>query len=450
MPSNQFAYNSFVEWDNQINGKRSPFSPLNNKLNLDDKRFHDWYRFVLSYPAHLVRTYLQEFCSSQNDIVLDPFCGTGTTLVEAKLNGINSVGIEANPFAHFASTTKINWEISADQFLKCALEIADLVRSEFEKSGIDDDDTNMPEHTFPLRTLDSELEKIILTNSISPIPLHKTLVLLEKIKNHAQKKYYPHLLLGLAKATVFKTSNLKFGPEVGLGKIKKNVPVIASWLFEINAIANDIRSIQIGKPKESVAHLGDSRQASALIKPQSITAVITSPPYPNEKDYTRTTRLESVLLGFIRSKEELRQFKKTLIRSNTRGVYKDDDDHQWIANHPEIKRIADQIEARRIELNKTSGFERLYSRVTLLYFGGMAKHLKELQPVLKPGARLAYVVGDQASYLRIMIRTGEILADIARKLGYRVDRIDLFRTRFATATGEQLREEVVVLTWPGN
>ncbi|HMV27295.1 MAG TPA: DNA methyltransferase, partial [bacterium] len=275
MPSNQFAYNSFVEWDNQINGKRSPFSPLNNKLNLDDKRFHDWYRFVLSYPAHLVRTYLQEFCSSQNDIVLDPFCGTGTTLVEAKLNGINSVGIEANPFAHFASTTKINWEISADQFLKCALEIADLVRSEFEKSGIDDDDINMPEHTFPLRTLDSELEKIILTNSISPIPLHKTLVLLEKIKNHAQKKYYPHLLLGLAKATVFKTSNLKFGPEVGLGKIKKNVPVIASWLFEINAIANDIRSIQIGKPKESVAHLGDSRQASALIKPQSITAVIT-------------------------------------------------------------------------------------------------------------------------------------------------------------------------------
>jgi hypothetical protein len=59
------------------------------------------------------------------------------------------------------------------------------------------------------------------------------------------------------------------------------------------------------------------------------------------------------------------------------------------------------------------------------------------------------VVGDQASYLRIMIRTGQLLADIAEALGYELMRIDLFRTRYATATREQLREEVVVLRWPG-
>jgi signal transduction protein with GAF and PtsI domain len=98
-----------------------------------------------------------------------------------------------------------------------------------------------------------------------------------------------------------------------------------------------------------------------------------------------------------------------------------------------------------LELGKTSGFERLYGRVTKLYFGGMARHLAQLKPYLKPGARLAYVVGDQASYLRIMIRTGRLLADIAQRQGYRVEGIDLFRTRLATATGEQLREEVVLL-----
>ena len=67
---------------------------------------------------------------------------------------------------------------------------------------------------------------------------------------------------------------------------------------------------------------------------------------------------------------------------------------------------------------------------------------------LNPGAKLAYVVGDQASYLRVMIRTGTLLADIAESLGYRVEGIDLFRTRLSTATGEQLREEVVLLGWP--
>jgi len=68
---------------------------------------------------------------------------------------------------------------------------------------------------------------------------------------------------------------------------------------------------------------------------------------------------------------------------------------------------------------------------------------------LRTGAQLAYVVGDQASYLRVMIRTGQILADIAGSIGYEVGSIDLFRTRLATATQEQLREEVVVLRWPG-
>ena len=98
---------------------------------------------------------------------------------------------------------------------------------------------------------------------------------------------------------------------------------------------------------------------------------------------------------------------------------------------------------------RTSGFERLYPRVTQLYFGGITRHLASLRPVLRSGAKLAYVVGDQASYLRVMIRTGQIIADLAESLGYKVIDIDLFRTRQSTVTGEQLREEVVVLEWKG-
>ncbi len=198
----------------------------------------------------------------------------------------------------------------------------------------------------------------------------------------------------------------------------------------------------------TVAQRGDARDIIELLEPHSIDAVFTSPPYPNEKDYTRTTRLEMVLLGFVKDKTDLRALKKSLVRSNTRSVYKADDDDSWIENHAEIQRIAREIEERRIELDKTSGFERLYHRVTKLYFGGMARYLAALRKALRPGAQLAYVVGDQASYLRVMIRTGQLLADIAESLGYEVDGIDLFRTRLATATKEQLREEVVRLRWP--
>jgi hypothetical protein len=301
----------------------------------------------------------------------------------------------------------------------------------------------------PSRGLRPEQSKLLLKGSISPIPLHKTLVLLDIIDRHGDQRLRQYGRLALANALVHRIGNLKFGPEVGVGQIKDDAPVLDAWLDRIRAIAHDISLV--GDRAHVLAQVlkADSRETDRVVEPNSVDAVITSPPYPNEKDYTRTTRLESVVLGLIRDRRELRSLKQDLIRSNTRGVYKADTDDRDVSQHPEIQEIAESIERRRVQLGKTSGFERLYPRVTQLYFGGMLRHLASLRPVLKPRARLAYVVGDQASYLRVKIRTGRILADLAQSLGYGVAGIDLFRTRLSTVTGELLREEVVLLEWPG-
>ena len=410
-----------------------------NRLAFEDRAVHDWYRFVLSYPPHLVREYLEKFEVTPTMTVLDPFCGTGTTIVECKKRGVASVGIEANSMAHFASATKVEWDVEAGHLLEAAERIAAWV-----ENYLDED------LACQLRELPPDSQRIILTNSISPLPLHKTLVLLQGIEENKDKRLEPYLKIALASALVGPISNLRFGPEVGVSKkLKTDAPVIESWLEDVRAIAGDLKEFRDLADVPTQVHRADARILPTLIEPNSIDAVITSPPYPNEKDYTRTTRLESVTLGFLNSPQELRALKKSLLRSNTRNVYQGDDDDQWIASHGEIQRLAAQIEERRIEMGKTSGFEKLYHRVTKLYFGGMARHLSALKTVLKPGARLAYVVGDQASYLRVMIRTGQLLAQIAENLGYEVVSIDLFRTRVSTTTGEQLREEVVVLRWPG-
>jgi hypothetical protein len=255
--------------------------------------------------------------------------------------------------------------------------------------------------------------------------------------------------LALAKALVTSISNLRFGPEVGVGKAKTDAPVLEAWLQEVVNMSDDLSALQDLIAVPGIVHHADARQILSVLEPNSVDAVITSPPYPNEKDYTRTTRLESVLLGFIQNKQDLRLLKEGLIRSNTRNVFKADHDDVWVSKHLEIQQISDAIEKRRIALGKTSGFERLYHRAVKLYFGGMAKHLADLRVVLRPGAQLAYVVGDQKSYLQVMIRTGELLGDIAQGLGYELVGIDLFRTRLSTATKEQMREEVVLLRWPG-
>ena len=77
----------------------------------------------------------------------------------------------------------------------------------------------------------------------------------------------------------------------------------------------------------------------------------------------------------------------------------------------------------------------------------MKRHLANLRGVLRPGPRLACVVGDQASYLQVTIRTGALLADLARGLGYAVEGIEPFRARRVTATRAELAEQVVVLRW---
>jgi hypothetical protein len=423
-----------------------------NKLYPMDRPVHDWYRFVLSFPPHLVRTYAQKFGVKSGKRVLDPFCGTGTTLVESQKLGISSVGIEANPMAYFASQVKVNWSPNPDYLVEHAEKVAKEASEILESEGIEDNPVFLTgqKKQAHWRDLDPSAHRLLLANSISPLPLHKALVLLECLNRSHDEHLDAHERLALAKALVFHVSNLHFGPEVGIGQIRPDVPAIAAWLACVRGIAEDLRTLQHLPFSQATVLKGDSRQVMEMLEPQSVDAVITSPPYPNEKDYTRTTRLESVLLGFIRDMADLRALKRSLVRSNTHGVYKNDDDDRWISGHAEVQRIAEAIEARRIELRKTSGFERQYARVTKLYFGGMARHLSDLRKILRPGALLAYVVGDQASYLRVMIRTGELLADISKSLGYEVVNIDLFRTRLSTATRDQLREEVVVLRWPGS
>lgn len=421
-----------------------------NRLLVDDRGVHDWYRVIQSFPPHLVRSYIERFGIDGSQVVLDPFCGAGTTLVECKKTGIPSVGMDSHPMACFASSVKVDWSVSSDQVLDYAQQVAESFNAAME----DTDQITESRRLNDLKSPDAlsgllgfEESKLLIKNSISPVPVQKTLALLREIDGNGDAKLRRFGRLALAGALVSGVSNLKFGPEVGVGRIKADAPVLENWGQRVQRIAGDLRFVRESSDVPARVIKFDARRLDQCLDPNSVDAVITSPPYPNEKDYTRTTRLETVILGLITNRRELREVKENLLRSNTRGVYKNDTDDQPVADFRSITSIADAIERRRIELGKTSGFERLYSRVTRLYFGGMLRHLSSLRPVLRPGAKLAYVVGDQASFLRVMIPTGQIMADIAESLGYRVIGIDLFRTRFSTVTGQHLREEVVVMEW---
>lgn len=407
-----------------------------NRLFQEDLPIHDWYRFVLSFPPHLVKDYVSKFNIDSKHIVLDPFAGTGTTLVECKKSGIESIGLEANPIASFACATKTNWCIKGKDLFDHAKRIAIIAESKL----------NSKYNGF--RVLNIEQNKLLITDSISDLPLKKALVLIDTIDGNLSL-FHDYERLAFAKQLVFNYSNLKFGPEVGVSKKKKeDVDTIELWLSGIEKMANDLDQYADYSNVKSTSIMCDSRFIPQVLKHKTIDFVITSPPYPNEKDYTRTTRLESVILGYLNTYSDLRALKKNLLRSNTRNVYKGDYDGKWVENINSIKDLAKTIEDRRLELEKTSGFEKLYHKVVTLYFGGMAKHLNDLKPFLKKNSKLAYVVGQQASFFRIPIATADLLGEVAESIGYKVEGIDLFRERFSTATKTNLKEEVLILTLP--
>ena len=71
---------------------------------------HNFHPFPAKFIPQIPRIMITEF-TKPKDMVFDPFCGSGTTLVEAKLLGRNSIGTDLHPIGYFASkvkTTKIS------------------------------------------------------------------------------------------------------------------------------------------------------------------------------------------------------------------------------------------------------------------------------------------------------------------------------------------------------
>lgn len=83
---------------------------------------HGWHRYVGRFPPHLVRALLNYFKAGKDDLICDPFAGSGTTLVEARLLGIPSVGIEICPLSCMISRTKSSFPASTSEIYKMVRE----------------------------------------------------------------------------------------------------------------------------------------------------------------------------------------------------------------------------------------------------------------------------------------------------------------------------------------
>ncbi len=435
------------------------------RQQLENNVVHDWYRFVLAYPDHLVTDMLKRLEAQPGDVVLDPFCGTGTTLVECKKLDIDAIGIEANPVCRLASQVKTNWSPDPQRLREVTESI--LARITPQSDALTYSSQPLFADAYEVDGLREKLlarspearyfvsSGMLKRSWMSETPFYKSVLLLNEIKDFAagnsNDDLHSALRIALASILVETAANVSFGPEIYVSGKKEDVDVLQAFSDKVDKMARDLEAVQrLDSTGQAEVIEGDARECGRILRESGISSidfVITSPPYPTEKDYTRQTRLELVFLGYVHGRKSLQRVKKAMVRSHSKGIYKADDDGQYVADVPEVQAIADEL--REKVADKTYGFAKVYPRIIEEYFGGMHRHLESLFTVLKKGGRCAYVVGDQCTYLRTYTPTGEILALLAERTGYRVSDTLVWRVRKGTTgSGKPIKEEIVLLEKP--
>jgi|SRR5579883_986860 len=402
---------------------------------------HSWYSSILGYPGDLVSRELAQLKIQENEKVVDPFCGSGTTLVECMKWGIDSVGVDANPASEFAARVKTDWSLKPTRLRELIEEVADLYPQALRKWASYRED---PTYVY------LESSGMLERGWISPQPLQRAIGIKACIQRvRTTPKYKNALMLALLSEVTYGASNVKFGPELYCGELRKDHDVLSEFSKRALAMANDLEQVSGMVHGTARVLLGDSRECSKVLRNGSdgpYAAVICSPPYPTEHDYTRNARLELVFLEHVLDRESLRKIKKTMIRSHTKGIYKLDCDSKLVEDNRRIQDIVRTLN-RKVK-SKDHGFARLYPKVVQEYFGGIKRHLVSIQPVLSSKARCVYILGDQCSYLRVHIPTADIVASLAVEVGFRVVEMRHWRKRWSTTTSRELDENVLVLEGP--
>jgi len=387
---------------------------------------HRWYSYVQDFPPSLIWRKLREYKVGDGQMVLDPFVGAGTTLVCAKLRGVDFIGVEANPLMAFVSRVKTTWDIDPSSTLRLAQKLI----AEAKRAG-----SRESEEFVPLNVPQKSLNKWL-----NPSVQREASVLRSMLFCLPEGPVRNFLLVAFGRAA-FKSSNVKLCPGVTFIKNRKVAPLLVNFEAQVTMMVEDLRLVEkfdsFGKAR---VVQGDSRELSSLLELKSVDFLITSPPYPGDVEYTRQTRLEMYLLGFVQELADVQRVKRMMLRSSVKNIWKDDQNETLVKQFRSISHISEQIE-RRVG-DKHWGWD--YPRMVREYFGDMLLCLTEFRKIMKPRGFCLLIVGDQ-TVKGVLIPVGQILLSLGKAAGLRPVGLELFRIRRSSTHQMRLDENIVIL-----
>lgn len=389
---------------------------------------HGIHEYKGKFYPQLCKSLLNLACVDSGAIILDPFMGSGTTILESYLNGYQANGCDMNPLAVRIAKAKIE-----------LLEIDPIIVQELLETlyaSLNENDTYISNYLYEYLPKETHAE----LNSWFPIPvINKLGYIVEKINKIPDDRVINFLLITLS--NIIREVSQQDPGDLRIRRRKvqlEDAPVIElykSHLYsQMNKLKNYFNSRQYS-PNQFLKQKiweGDSRDIKAFndhgLVESSVDAVITSPPYATALPYIDTNRLSLLSLFGMEGKsrdvieENLigsREIKKSgkneiedLIKAgNFSGIVSD---------------YAIDLINKIYELNTTNevGFRR-QNMASLLYnyFSSMTKVLENINVLLKPSGSVFIVIGNNitsSSDVTLSIETTRMLKETANNLGWTV------------------------------
>lgn len=414
--------------------------------NASDKRqgtrysTHGLHEYKGKYNPQIVKGALDFMGIQEGSLIFDPFCGSGTTMVECVHHGYRSIGIDINPMAVFISNTKIrSIGLNTDYVKNLVDEIVDAGVEYVipETTGEEAARINYLKRWIPIETLNTlEGLKALSVNEEPDVANFLKLTISDLIREYSNQE--PSDLRIRKRKTPFPTTSF-----------------LDAWKNNINKYLESIKGVQAIRKfdiNSGCAKLCDVRSSCLGLHESGFDAILTSPPYATALPYIDTQRISLVWLDFC-PPEEIMSLESILIGSRE---FVSNEKKKWLVEMsngrvPLPEKINDIIDELSAGLQPSDGFRKQAVPVLLYrYFVDMKYMFVNTLTVTRKGGKFGLIVGKNKTTIggtKYLIDTPQLLSLLAKDCGWNVNELFPLQTykRYGINSKNAINSETLIV-----
>lgn len=391
---------------------------------------HRWYYYKEGFSPNLVETAIKELRLSKDDLIIDPFNGSGTVTLTCALKGIPSIGVEVNPFTAFIAKTK-TLNVDANLLGHYSHELLRIIET--------DNSTISPWIGISTFTEYDGVQKWLFNREVADAYECGFCY----IKQIPSLEIRDILKLALISALMSCSNARRDGKCFKYRKNWQNELIrksdfINSLEAKLRLCNEDVKAAVVIRDTDIVNT--DSRVYLEKEMSHGFSLCITSPPYLNTFDYTDIYRPELFMGGFIPDNKSLYNLRLKTIRSHVQALWKNPEKEDFGSEYNAVMKYLlqnqDLLMCKRIPL------------MIQAYFEDMQNILYSLYSKARENAQIWLVVSTSA-YAGKEVPVDVIIGKIGERCGFellRIVKLRDIRKRKTKYSGEVnfLRESLVV------